>query len=98
MTDIDFTYDFIRKSELVKNNKIHMTDSVMGRLKYKGVEKLAKMLLKNKILTFFNKETDMVFFVKQNNPYLTTNTDGLYFVGMLVKDNNVVILPHTKLY
>lgn len=75
-----------------------MTDNVMSRLKYKGVEKLAKMLLKNKILTFFNKETKIVMFVKQNNPYLTTNTDGSYFVGVYVKDDKVVSLPYTKLY
>lgn len=98
MNDLIFTYDFIRKSEAVKNNLIHMTDNVMSRLKYKGVEKLAKMLLKHKILTFFNKETDNVFFVKQDNPYLKINTNGLYFVGVVIKGDKVVSLPYTKLY
>ena len=98
MNDLQLTYDFIRKSEVVKNDLIHMTDNVMSRLKYKGVEKLAKMLLKHKIITFFNKETDKVFFVKQNNPYLKTNGDGSYFVGVYVKDHLIISLPYTKTY
>lgn len=98
MNDLDLTYDFIRKSEVVKNNLIHMTDNVMSRLKYKGVEKLAKMLKKHKIITFFNQETDKVFFLKETNPYLKTNSGGGYFVGVYVKDEKVVLLPHTKQY
>jgi len=98
MNDLDLTYDFIRKSEVVKNNLIHMTDNVMSRLKYKGVEKLAKMLKKHKILTFFNQETHLVFFVKETNPYLKTNSGGGIFVGVYVKDEKVVALPYTKQY
>jgi hypothetical protein len=98
MTDLQFTYDFIRKSQVVKDNLVHMTDQVMARLKYKGVEKLAKMLLKHKILTFFNRETNLVIFVKKDNPYLITNTNGSYFVGVYHKDDQVIALPYTKNY
>jgi hypothetical protein len=98
MNNLDLTYDFIRKSEHVKNDLIHMTDNVMDHLKYKGVEKLAKMLKKHKIITFFNQETDLVFFVKETNPYLKINSGGGYFVGVVVKDEKVVSLPYTKLY
>ena len=98
MNDIQFTYDFIRKSEVVKNNLIHMTDSVMGQLKFKGVMKLAKMLKKHKILTFFNQETNKVFFLRQDNPYLSTNSNTNWLVGVFVKDDNVVMLPATPKY
>ena len=98
MNDIQFTTDFIRKSEVIKNGKIHMADAIIPRIKYSGMVKVAKQLKKFKILSFFNKESNVVLFVKENNPNVKIyKKDGHIYGYYQVKENMILLTP-TELY
>jgi hypothetical protein len=98
MTNLQLTYDFIRKSEILSQNKLHMTDNVIQHLGRKSLPKLARMLQKHKILTFYNDESPVVIFCKENNPSLTKIVHDGYISGIYKKDDNIVMLTPTKIY
>jgi len=98
MTDIQFTTDFIRKSEIIKDGKIHIADNIIPRIKHSGMMKVAKALKKYKILSFFNKESNNVVFVKENNPNISVVKEKGHIFGYYKKGDNIVILTPTQLY